>query len=149
MTIQSSLLRIAAAAALSLGALAPAMATSNPPAGSIAINYNRCDGDYANWGLHIWQRGPGGPAVPGVTWHSPVEPSGKNDFGVFWHLKLESFPEGKVNYIIHKSDIKDQGGKDMAFDGNATREIWVNSGDRKIYNSLDEAKKGRAENPCK
>ena len=149
MTIQSSFLRIAAAAALSIGALAPAMATSNPPAGSVAINYNRCDGDYGGWGLHIWQRGPGGPAVPGVSWANPVDPTAKSDFGVYWHLKLEDFPGGKVNYIIHKGENKDQGGKDMQFDGNTSKEIWVNSGDRKIYNSLDEAKKGRAENPCK
>ena len=117
MTMSRSLLRTAVAAALSIAALSPAFATSNPPAGSVAINYNRCDGNYGNWGLHIFQRGPGGPAVPGVSWASPVEPSGKNDFGVYWHVKLEDFPGGKVNYIIHKGESKDQGGKDMQFDG--------------------------------
>jgi len=149
MTMSRSLLRTALAATLSIATLSPALATSNPPAGSVAINYNRCDGNYGNWGLHIFQRGPGGPAVPGVSWASPVEPSGKNDFGVYWHVKLEDFPGGKVNYIIHKGESKDQGGKDMQFDGNTTKEIWVNSGDRKIYTSLDEAKKGREETPCK
>ncbi|MBS0435077.1 MAG: hypothetical protein JSR75_09325 [Proteobacteria bacterium] len=142
-------LQAAVAAALSLGALAPALAGSNPPAASVAINYNRCDGTYGGWSLHIFQRGPGGPAVPGVTWDNGVAPTGKDDFGIYWHVKLEDFPGGKVNYIIHKGDNKEQGGKDMQFDGNTTREIWVNSGDRKIYTSLEDAQKARAENPCK
>lgn len=128
---------------------APAWAQSSPPEGMIGINYNRCDSNYAGWGVHLWQRGPGGPAISGVTWDSPVMPTGKSDFGVYWHAKLSEFPDGKVNYIIHKGDNKDQGGRDMQFDGKTTKEIWVNSGDRKIYTSLDDAKKARAENPCK
>lgn len=141
-----SLLRLAAAAAL---ALSSAVASAAPPAGLIAINYNRCDASYGGWELHIFQRGPGGPAVPGVSWVNGVPQTGKNDFGVYWHVKLADFPEGKVNYIIHKGENKDQGGKDMQFDGNTTQEIWVNSGDRNIYTSLDDAKKARAETPCK
>jgi len=141
--------RLLAALALSAAVLPSAFATSNPPAGMVAINYNRCDGNYNGWGIHLWQRGPGGPAIAGVSWASPLDPTGKTDFGVYWHTKLSEFPEGKVNYIIHKGDIKEQGGRDMQFDGNAIKEIWVNSGDRKIYTSLDDAKKSRAENPCK
>jgi antibiotic biosynthesis monooxygenase (ABM) superfamily enzyme len=53
-----------------------------------------------------------------------------------------------VNYIIHKGDSKEQGGKDMKFSGKENKEIWVNSGDRKIYFTLEEAKKGREEKPC-
>jgi hypothetical protein len=145
MTPTRFLLQAAVAAALGAAAIAPAFAQAD----KITINYNRCDANYSNWGLHIFQRGPGGPAVPGVSWASPVEPAGKNDFGIYWNLKLDDFPGGKVNYIIHKGENKDQGGKDMQFDGNTTKEIWVNNGDRKIYTSLDEAKKGREENPCK
>jgi hypothetical protein len=142
-------LRFAAACAVTLAALPAAHATSNPPAGSVAINYSRCDGSYGGWELHAWQRGPGGPAIPGVTWENGVQQTGKNDFGVYWHVKLADFPEGKVNYIIHKGNSKEQGGRDMQFDGNTTKEIWVNGGDRNIYTSLDDAKKARAETPCK
>lgn len=146
-----SIRRLSFVVALALGPLwaAPALATSNPPADMVAINYNRCDGNYADWGVHLWQRGPGGPAISGVTWNSPVMPTGKTDFGVFWHVKLSEFPGGKVNYIIHRGDSKDQGGRDMQFDGNTVKEIWVNSGDRKIYTSLEDAKKARAAEPCK
>lgn len=149
MSLTRTPLKTLVAVALAAAACAPALATSNPPEGSVAINYNRCDGNYQDWGAHLWQRGPGGPAIPGVTWASPMAPTGKNDFGVYWHVKLSEFPDGKVNYIIHKGDNKDQGGRDMQFDGNTTKEIWVINGDRKIYTSLDDAKKGRAEFPCK
>lgn len=124
-----------------------AFAQSAPPAGSVAIHYNRCDGNYAGWGLHLW-KDPGIPLV-GVEWQKPMMPTGKDDFGVYWHTKLDDYVKGKVNYIIHKGDTKDQGGRDMSFDGNATQEIWVNDGDRKIYNSLEEARKGREAKPCK
>jgi len=135
--------------ALLASVLSAASLTSAFAQDAIKINYNRCDGNYGNWGLHIFQRGPGGPAVPGVSWANPVDPAGKSDFGVYWNLKLADFPDGKVNYIIHKGENKEQGGKDMQFDGNTTKEIWVNSSDRKIYTSADDAKKGREENPCK
>jgi hypothetical protein len=149
MTLRTLAFKSLAALAFTAAAASSAFATSNPPAGMVAINYNRCDNNYTDWGLHLWQRGPGGPAIPGVTWASPMMPTGKTDFGVFWHAKLSDFPEGKVNYIIHKGDNKDQGGRDMQFDGNASKEIWVNNGDRKIYTSLDDARKARAADPCK
>lgn len=138
--------------ALIAGAIAAATsgasATSNPPEGKIAINYNRCDNNYDGWGMHFW-KDPGIP-LSGIEWQKPMVPTGKTDFGVFWHADLKDFgSKGKVNYIIHKGDTKDQGGRDMSFDGNASKEIWVNNGDRKIYTSLADAQKARAENPCK
>jgi hypothetical protein len=138
----------AAIAVLCLGAIGLARAADTaPPEGMVEINYNRCDARY-NWGLHAFERGPGGPAIQGVSWGSPLEATGKNDFGVYWHLKLADFPGGKVNYIIHRGDFKDQGGKDMQFDGNANKQIWVNSDDPAIYTSLDAAKKAREAKPC-
>ncbi len=131
----------------SVAALGTAAAqSSTPPEGMVAIHYNRCDTTYDNWGAHLWK--DGGTPLPGISWGSPMAPTGK-DFGVYWHTKLDDFGKGKVNYIIHKGDTKEQGGKDMSFDGAASKQIWVNSGDRKIYNSLDEAKKAREADPCK
>jgi hypothetical protein len=125
-----------------------AWASSNPPAGMVAINYNRCDNDYAGWGAHLWK--DGGVPLPGVDWKTPMMPTGKTDYGVYWHVKADEFgPKTSVNYIIHKGDTKEQGGKDMSFDGSATKEIWVNSGDRKIYTLLEDAQKARAAQPCK
>ncbi|MBX3619179.1 MAG: pullulanase [Rhizobacter sp.] len=141
--------RLHAAAACALLACtlgAHAQSSANPPAGSVAINYNRCDGNYEGWGAHLWK--DGGIPLPGIAWQTPMAPSGKSDFGVYWTIKLDEFTGGHVNYIIHKGDTKDQGGRDMAFDGKASPEIWVNNGDRKIYTSLEDAKKARAEKPC-
>ena len=148
MTIHPTLARTLAACTLAVLSAVPALATSNPPAGMIAINYNRCDSDYADWGAHLWK--DGGIPLPGVTWQSPMKPSGKTDFGVYWHVKVDEFgPKTNVNYIIHTGDTKEQGGKDMAFDGAASKEVWVNSGDRKIHTSLTDAKAARAAAPCK
>lgn len=138
-----------AAALLAAGTL-PALADAEPPlpAGKIGIHYSRCDGAYDGWGLHIWKN-PGIP-LPGVDWKAPMAPTGKGDFGVYWFADLAEFgSSGTVNYIIHKGDTKEQGGKDMKFDGKATPEVWVLEADSNIYPSLAAAQKARAEKPCK
>jgi hypothetical protein len=119
---------------------AASMAFATPPEGFIEINYHRCDGKYEKWGAHLWQD----PNMPldGITWAESMKPTGTTDFGLYWHRKAEEFgPKMKVNYIIHKGDIKEQGGKDMAFDGKQHKAIWVINGDRTIYYSLEEAMK--------
>lgn len=117
------------------------------PEGKVAIHYNRCDNQYDGWGLHTWKN-PGIP-LPGVEWANPLQPTGKDDFGIFWQTDLSEYGgSATVNYIIHKGDTKEQGGRDMKFKGKEHQQIWVNSGDRKIYYSLDDAKAARAANPC-
>jgi hypothetical protein len=139
MKLNRSILQAAAATALLASAVAAQAQTAT-------INYNRCDGNYEGWGAHLWK--DGGIPLPGVEWQKPMPPSGKGDFGVYWTVKLDDFVKGRVNYIIHKGDTKEQGGRDMAFDGNTSKEIWVNNGDRKIYTSLADAQKARADKPC-
>ncbi len=133
-------------ALLLAAAASPVLAA--PPADHATINYQRCDKEYGSWGLHIWQRG--GAAAQGVTWGAPLAPTGKNDFGVFWNVKATDFSNGgEINYIIHKGETKEQGGRDMKIDAAAGKEIWVLQGDRKTYNSLDEAQAARLKSPCK
>jgi hypothetical protein len=137
MSLRSSLLKAIAVIAL---AISPAIAA--PPDGKIEINYHRCDGKYEKWGVHLW-KSPNMP-LPDIEWPNPMMPTGTNDFGVYWHVDLEEFNTGsksQVNYIIHKGDIKEQGAKDMAFDGRAHKAIWVVTGDRTIYFSKEEALK--------
>lgn len=139
--------RLLGAVALALAALTTTAAQAAVPEGKIGINYSRCDNAYDGWGLHAW-KSPGIP-LPGIEWANPMMPTGKNDFGVFWHTDFVEYGKsGTVNYIIHKGDTKEQGGRDMKFDGAAIKEIWVLQGDRKIYSSLEEAQKARAEKPC-
>ena len=137
MSLRSTLLKAIAVIAL---ALTPVLAA--PPDGKIEINYHRCDGNYAKWGVHLW-KSPNMP-LPDIEWPNPMMPTGTNDFGVFWHADYEEFKTGskaQVNYIIHKGDIKEQGAKDMAFDGNGHKAIWVVNNDRTIYFSTEEALK--------
>lgn len=137
MSLRTTFLKAIAVIAL---AITPALAT--PPEGMIQINYHRCDGKYDRWGVHLW-KSPNMP-LPDIEWPNPMMPTGKNDFGVYWVVKADEFSTGskmQVNYIIHKGDIKEQGGKDMAFNGLEHKEIWVINGDRTIYFSKEEALK--------
>lgn len=117
------------------------------PDGKVGIHYSRCDNNYEGWGLHTWKN-PGIP-LPGVEWQKPMQPTGTSSFGIYWHMDLAEYGNSQtVNYIIHKGETKEQGGKDMKFSGKEYKEIWVNDGDRKIYFALDDAKKARTERPC-
>ncbi|MEN9383876.1 MAG: hypothetical protein RI959_49 [Pseudomonadota bacterium] len=139
-------LTVKALAAVALGTTLIG-AQAQVPEGKVGINYSRCDKNFEGWGLHTWKN-PGIP-LPGVEWQKPMPPTGTSDFGVYWHTDLAEYGSSQtVNYIIHKGDSKEQGGKDMKFSGKENKEIWVNSGDRKIYFTLEEAKKGREEKPC-
>lgn len=127
------------------------------PDGKVAIHYFRADGSYDGWGLHVWESfqkkeeaGDEWAAkemtdrpLKGVSWFKPVPQTGKSDFGVYWLLDASEFGNGRVNYIIHKGDKKDQGNKDMFFLIKDAKQIWVNAGDTKIYLSKDEALKAR------
>ena len=144
MTTKRLFLKAVAALALTAAVL-PSFAAdaSDPGEGTIAINYFRPDGNYTGWGLHAWIGNPGQPGTPidGVDWFGPMKPAGKtDDAGVYWHVPHSAFGKtGMVNYLIHKGDSKEQGGKDMRFDGNTIKQIWVNSGDKTIYTSKAEA----------
>jgi len=120
---------------------------SDPPEGFVTINYFRTDADYSGWGLHVWSRIPGGADSPldGVNWMAPLKPKGKTeDGGVYWQVKVEDFGKsGKVWYIIHKRDTKEQGGKDQSFDGKTIKQVWVNHEDPVAYTSKEEAIKAR------
>jgi len=146
MSIRSTLLKILAAVALAAAAFTPASAA--PKEGYIQVNYHRVDGNYEGWGMHFW-KSPNMP-LEGIEWPTPAKPSGKNEFGVYWEAKGEDFATSKgkkmqVNYIIHKGDIKEQGGKDMAFNGLETKEIWVYEGDRMIYTTFADVKAAHAD----
>jgi pullulanase len=141
-------LRTTFKSALAVVALASAFAIAKPPAGFIEINYHRADGKYDNWGVHLW-KSPNMP-LPDIEWPNPMMPTGTNSFGVYWHVKASEFDTGskrQVNYIIHRGDIKEQGAKDMAFDGNKFDTIWVWEKDRAIYTSYDDLKAAHPDAP--
>lgn len=100
------------------------------------IHYYRPQGDYGGWGLHSWNEDR---PLPGVTWERPLPQTGTDDFGVYWHIALKNFPDGRVNFIIHRGDVKDQCGKDMSWNVKFSMEIWVVSPECRIHLSKEEA----------
>ena len=85
----------------------------------------------------------GDQPLKGVSWGNPLPQSGKDDFGVYWLMDAKEYGNGRVNYIIHKGDKKDQLNQDKFFLIKDGRDAYVNSGDTKIYMSKDEAVKAR------
>ncbi|MBV8466645.1 MAG: hypothetical protein JO218_11945 [Burkholderiales bacterium] len=125
-------------------AAVPAMADGYvaPPEGYVSLHYHRADGKYDGWGVHAWKRAPHASDQPldGVSWSSPLAPTGTDDFGPYWHMKIADFGStGLAHYIIHKGDSKEQKGKDMQFDTKEIKEAWVTSNDEQIYKTKEEA----------
>ncbi len=127
------------------------------PEGKAAVHYYRPGDDYGGWGLHVWEsfqkkseandefapKELADRPLKGVNWFKPLPQSGKDDFGVYWLLDTKEFENGRVNYIIHKGDRKDQCNKDMFWVLKESKEAWVNAGDCKLYLTKEEALKAR------
>jgi len=127
------------------------------PEGKVVIHYNRPDGSYDGWGLHVWEsfqkkeeagdewaaKELSDRPLKGVSWFKPVPQTGKDDFGVYWVLDAKEFANGRVNYIIHKGDKKEQANQDKFFLIKDGADAYVNSGDTTVYQSKDAALKAR------
>jgi hypothetical protein len=127
------------------------------PEGKVAVHYFRADGSYDGWGLHVWEsfqkkeeagdewakKEMSDRPLKGVNWFKPLPQSGKDDFGVYWLLDAKEFDNGRVNYIIHKGDKKDQCNQDKFWLIKDSKEAWVNAGDCKVYLSREDAAKAR------
>jgi pullulanase-type alpha-1,6-glucosidase len=97
--------------------------------GFVTVHYNRPDGIYTDWGLHLW-----GDAIDpsvGTTWDNPRPFDGIDDFGAFWNVPIvdETQP---FNFIIHRGDEKDPG-PDQSFFPEDDASVWIMSGDETIY----------------
>ena len=138
--LRNLLLGAMAVAGLALAAQAPSTPMKDP----ITISYHRCDAKYANWGVHLWED----PNMPleDIEWSHPMMPTTVGKMWISWQRESDEFgPKKHVNYIIHRGDIKEQGGKDMNFDGRAHKSAWIVNNDRTIYFSQAEAE---AADPC-
>ncbi|ACG75465.1 pullanase-associated protein [Anaeromyxobacter sp. K] len=140
-----------------MGFAGPAAAEEKAAAAgdNVTLHYHRADGSYDGWALHSWEsfqakseasdewaaKQMSDRPLKGVTWFKPMQPAGKDDFGVFWTIPAAEFENGRVNYIIHKGDKKDQCNKDMFWMIKDSKEAWVVSGDCKVYLSKADAEK--------
>jgi pullulanase-type alpha-1,6-glucosidase len=107
--------------------------------GYVDIRYQRADGNYTGWGLHLW-----GDAIAdgvGTTWDAPRPPDEIDDYGAHWVVPLkpgEAAPGLPVNFIVHKGDEKDPG-PDQSFIPADSPAVWVQSGDETIYTTRGSA----------
>ncbi|MFF9145479.1 pullulanase-type alpha-1,6-glucosidase [Streptomyces sp. NPDC014861] len=89
------------------------------------LHYQREDGNYDGWGLHLWT----GAAQP-TDWSKPLLPARVDAYGAVYEVPLA---EGAttLSYILHKGDQKDLP-TDQSLDLAATgHEVWLLAGQPK------------------
>ena len=100
------------------------------------IHYNRPDGNYAAWGLHLWGDGlASGEAT--AEWTNPTPFEGSDAYGALHRIGIADDTK-RVGFIVHgrppatDPNIKDTSA-DRFFVPLATPEIWLRQGDARIY----------------
>ncbi len=90
------------------------------------IHYQRPDGAYEGFKLHVWE-----DTTEEVTWENGLEVSGSDDYGVYWDVSLTDDAQ-RLGFIVHKGDEKDPG-PDMFINPQQNREVWLQSGVEEIF----------------
>lgn len=106
----------------------------------VRIHYNRADGAYTGWGLHLWEITTGkdidtAKFPSGVTmgdWNNPVPFSGTDAFGAYADVPIKATATG-FNFIIHKGDAKNSSADEQLNIAANGYEIWKKEGDATIY----------------
>lgn len=89
------------------------------------VHYQRPDGDYDGWGMHVWS----GAANP-TDWAKPLEPVRTDAYGAVFEVPLTAGATS-LSYILHKGDEKDLP-TDQALDLKANgHEVWLLAGQEK------------------
>ena len=104
--------------------------------GFVTIHYQRPDGRYGGWGLHLW-----GEAITegaGTSWDAPRSFDGVDGFGAYWRVPIQDAGQ-PVNFIIHNLDNKDPGPDQHMLPAESAH-AWIVSGDETVY-----AQQGAAE----
>jgi pullulanase/glycogen debranching enzyme len=107
---------------------------------NVKVHYNRPDGQYTDWGLHVWQINDAGQYVadyPGVTFPQPLIPAGFDDYGAVFQLEAAKFTNAAavgLGFIVHQGDTKDPDG-DRLWKFSDGGELWLKSADPTIYRS--------------
>jgi len=89
----------------------------------IAIFYKRADGNYDDWGLHLWNaEGCGNYAMPTTqsvhfsNWPNPLPADGVHpQYGAYYIMTIEP-GASCYNFIMHKGDVKALGEANGKFD---------------------------------
>ncbi|MFF0432522.1 pullulanase-type alpha-1,6-glucosidase [Streptomyces sp. NPDC004327] len=86
------------------------------------IHYQRPDGNYDGWGLHLWT----GAARP-TDWSRPLPPTRFDAYGAVYEVPLAE-GASSLSYIVHNGDAKDLP-TDQSLDlGTFGHEVWLLAG---------------------
>ncbi|MEW6994293.1 alpha-1,6-glucosidase domain-containing protein [Colwelliaceae bacterium MEBiC 14330] len=103
----------------------------------LVIFYNRPDGNYTGWGLHLWADDTcSAYDGPLVEWSAPQAKAGDDpNYGAYWvvDLKADYATTDCVNYIMHKGDNKAPNNDDQKADLSGNRMVWLLDGISTIY----------------
>ncbi|MGW5668799.1 pullulanase-type alpha-1,6-glucosidase [Micromonospora sp. NPDC003776] len=86
------------------------------------IHWRKADGDYAGWGLHLWD----GAANP-TDWGDPLKPEKIDSYGAVFRVPLAAGATG-LSYIVHNGDTKDQPDDQRLDLTTVGHEIWLLAG---------------------
>jgi pullulanase-type alpha-1,6-glucosidase len=86
------------------------------------LHYRRADGDYAGWGLHVWD----GAANP-TSWTAPLLPERMDAYGAEFRVPLAG-GAAALAYIVHKGDTKDLPDDQFLDLAGVGSEVWLLSG---------------------
>ncbi|WP_052031213.1 pullulanase-type alpha-1,6-glucosidase [Streptomyces sp. PCS3-D2] len=90
--------------------------------GKAVLHYQRPDGAYDGWGLHVWT----GAATP-TDWSKPLPATRTDSYGAVYEVPLAAGATS-LSYILHKGDEKDLP-TDQSLDLKATgHEVWMLGG---------------------
>ena len=108
---------------------------------NVRIHYNRPDGAYADWGLHLWQVNEAGQYLadyPGVSWPAPLARSGVDQYGAWFEIEATRFTHPDAvgfGFIVHPPGQGGDPGVDRIWKFSDGGEFWLRSGDATIYRS--------------
>jgi alpha-amylase len=100
------------------------------------VHYNRPDGDYSAWGLHLWGDGLA-PGEATAEWTNPTPFEASDAYGALHRIGIADDTK-RVGFIVHgrppatDPNVKDTSA-DRFFIPLATPEIWLKQGDARIY----------------
>jgi pullulanase len=89
--------------------------------GTAVLHWRRDDGDYAGWGLHVWEG-----AQSRTHWSTPLSPVAFDAFGAVFRVPVRPDAVG-LRFVLHRGDVKDLP-DDQRLDLAVHREVWLVAG---------------------
>jgi len=113
--------------------------TAGPPSELATLHYFRPDGDYTDWGLHLWGDAVDPAVLAQVQWDNPWPSTRVEDGWAEYDIPLHDDTQ-PVNFIMHLPSgdtvptTREPGG-DRSFVPLNAGEVWIVQGDPTVYTS--------------